>query len=319
MLEEESYEYFGPVKEMKGGGGGSQTVRQTAEPPKFQIPFIKDMLERAQGLMEEGGPKVYQGRRVAPRDPLELQAQRALIGSAVPRQQTAADMALAGQAAQLAAVDPQNNPFFQSAVRSSIEPVFDALMRRALPAVRGNAISTGGFGGSRQGIAEGLAISDATRQALQTTAQLGNQAYQTGVQAAGRATALAPTVQQAAATAPGTLARVGEANRAYQQILLDTAKQKFMEQQQRPYENLAWYAGMVGNPLGSAITKTAPGPQSSPLSGALGGAALGASVLAPTAAVLGGAPLSSGAALFGMSNPLTLPMVGLGALLGAFG
>ena len=49
----------------------------------------------------------------------------------------------------------------------------DNFQRNVLPSVRGGAIAAGQFGGSRQGIAEGLAMSDLTKQINNSNTQLG--------------------------------------------------------------------------------------------------------------------------------------------------
>jgi len=48
--------------------------------------------------------------------------------------------------------------------RSNVQNLTDTLQRQVLPGIRGNAIASGQYGGSRQGIAEGNAISDFTKQ-----------------------------------------------------------------------------------------------------------------------------------------------------------
>jgi len=49
----------------------------------------------------------------------------------------------------------------------------DNLQRNVLPGIRGGAIAAGQYGGSRQGIAEGLAISDLTKQMNNSNTQFG--------------------------------------------------------------------------------------------------------------------------------------------------
>lgn len=49
----------------------------------------------------------------------------------------------------------------------------DNLQRSVLPSIRGGAIAAGQYGGSRQGIAEGLAISDLTKQLNNSNTQFG--------------------------------------------------------------------------------------------------------------------------------------------------
>lgn len=55
--------------------------------------------------------------------------------------------------------------------RSNVESLTDTLQRQILPDIRGGAIASGQYGGSRQGIAEGNAISDFTKQLTNTNLQ----------------------------------------------------------------------------------------------------------------------------------------------------
>lgn len=88
------------------------------------------------------------------------------------------------------------NPYLNRALQSGINQSTQAfqtqlgditnnLQRSILPGIRGSAIASGQFGSSRQGIAEGLALSDLNRQATNAAQQLGlaNISATTGAQA----------------------------------------------------------------------------------------------------------------------------------------
>lgn len=91
--------------------------------------------------------------------------------------------ALQGMQHLLGAGDVQNNPYFASAMQAAIRPVQEQFTEQVLPGIRQGAIGAGQMGGSRQGIAEGIA----TRGYLDTigdiTANMGSQAYGQGLQA----------------------------------------------------------------------------------------------------------------------------------------
>lgn len=57
------------------------------------------------------------------------------------------------------------------------------LLENVLPALRSNSIATGGFGGSRQGIAEGRAVSDFAKQQQRASSQFGQNATDSAVAA----------------------------------------------------------------------------------------------------------------------------------------
>lgn len=76
------------------------------------------------------------------------------------------------------------NPYLTNALNASSEQsrqafntlqgdITNNLQRSVLPGIRGGAIASGQYGGSRQGIAEGLALSDANRQAQNAAQQIG--------------------------------------------------------------------------------------------------------------------------------------------------
>lgn len=85
---------------------------------------------------------------------------------------------------QLAAAgDPANNPYFQSAVQSAIRPVTQQFQEQVLPSIKSGAQQAGQFGGSRQGIAEGLASRGYMDTVGDITSNMGNAAYAQGLNA----------------------------------------------------------------------------------------------------------------------------------------
>lgn len=68
-----------------------------------------------------------------------------------------------------------SNPYLQGAMNSIQSQVTQNLQRNVLPQLGRNSVATGGYGGSRQGIAEGLAMGDAATAA---TNAMGNLAFQ---------------------------------------------------------------------------------------------------------------------------------------------
>lgn len=88
------------------------------------------------------------------------------------------------------------NPYLKQSLQAGVDQstqafntqlgnLTDTLQRNILPSIRGGAIASGQYGGSRQGIAEGLAMSDLTKQATNAAQAfgLGNTAATTGAYA----------------------------------------------------------------------------------------------------------------------------------------
>lgn len=103
---------------------------------------------------------------------------------------------LAGDYRRMISGDSAANPYLTKSLQSGIDQsnqafrtnlgdITDTLQRQILPGIRGGAIASGQYGGSRQGIAEGLALSDFSKRAASAAEQLGlaNIAATTGAQA----------------------------------------------------------------------------------------------------------------------------------------
>lgn len=279
LIEDEFYEYSGPVAQAGGGGGGD--TKTIAQPPKFQIPFIEQTLQEAQKLYESGGLSTspYPGATVAPLNPdiaASLDATRQAAGNTGAIANLGANQLALG----FQNVDPTQSPYFANAVEGAIRPATQALTEQALPAIQDQFIASGQFGGSRQGVAEGLALDRYQQNVLDTVAQMGQQAYTQGQQQQARLLGLTPSVQALQQTPGALLGKVGEAQRSYEQQFIDAAIQRYMQEQAQQYEALQRYSGLVGNPLGQQTIQENEGPGK--LASALGygatGAALGASI-----------------------------------------
>jgi hypothetical protein len=130
-----------------------------------------------------------------------------------------------------------DNPFLaamnQASINQAMQGYDDALSSatrtltdQALPAIRGGAVLAGQYGGSRQGIAEGLALSDVGRQAALNARNLAQLALDSGAQLYGGAYESAQSrAAQTAATlaALGIDAARGNADRAMQADTADAA------------------------------------------------------------------------------------------------
>lgn len=91
--------------------------------------------------------------------------------------------AVAGMQGLLQAGDPSNNPYFQNALSSALRPVQQQFSEQIMPAIRRGAVGAGQAGGSRQGIAEGIAGRGALDTMGDIATNMGNQAYGQGLQA----------------------------------------------------------------------------------------------------------------------------------------
>lgn len=71
-----------------------------------------------------------------------------------------------------------SNPYLQDQSNAITRTVTDNLQQTILPAINSQAVANGGYGGSRQGIAQGLAIGQTNQGLASALANLQSQGYQ---------------------------------------------------------------------------------------------------------------------------------------------
>ena len=166
---------------------------------------------------------------------------------------------------------------YQQAVTQATLQSFDEQARAREQAIRDQAVSSGAFGGGREGVqlAEYGRKSDMDRALLQ--AQLNQagftQAQGLASQAFGQQTGLAQLQPGLASQAIGMAQGLGQQDLAYRQAIQDAQAQANRMAAYEPIERLARFGqGItgVGGGLGSVQTTMGqPAPQQSPLAGAL--------------------------------------------------
>lgn len=259
---------------MSGGSNDKTTTVQQADPWKKQQPYLTDIFSQAKNLFYNQQPSYYPGTTVASFNPLETEGQSLALGAALGPQMDIAQGA-AGSNQFLMSPDilrADANPYLADYARAATRPIWESLREEALPAITGGSIAAGQLGNSRQGIAEGQAIGRAAQAAGDVTKGIYSDAYGQGLEAMARGLALAPQTAGLATVPAATVAGVGAQNRAYEQALIDDAMQRYMFEQQAPWNALAGYQGLVQGTYGGTGTSSIDQNQSmgSQLAGAAG-------------------------------------------------
>ena len=265
-----------------GGGGGeqrSQTVSQQQLSPEQQklLGLVVPVAEKT----IQNPPTFYPGQTFAGLDPLEKQAQEQMLATAAPGGTASATASAANDMLRFLSgpvLDPRNNPGLQGTFEAALRPLERTFTTGVLPNIRGEAIKSGQFGGSRQGIAEGLATQGFLDTAGDVTSRIASEAYGEGLGALTKGLALAPQTQQLQFGAPGVTAAVGSQRRAEEQLAIDEAIRRHAFEQLAPFQTAQAVAQMAfGMPGGASITEAVgPGPRGpGAFQGALGGAAIG--------------------------------------------
>lgn len=306
---------------MGGGTPKTQTTISKTELPPWLEDITKENLAKASAIADRPY-EAYGGALTAGFSPEQQQAFQygvSGIGQQAPMFEAAQEAATRAASYQPQQVAAQN--FLQGDIGAYMNPYIQNVEDRAIAnaqrsaqmninQIGANAARAGAFGGSRQGVSEGVAASEAARgvgdlsaqlraqgfqqaqatmsadQARALQASLANQAAglqsgQLGLQAAGQMGALAGSAQQSRLADLGVLSGIGEQQQAMQQRLLDEQYARFLEERNAPVEGLNLrLAATSATPYGKTQTTTGPG-QAGPsgVSTALGAAASVASII----------------------------------------
>jgi hypothetical protein len=237
----------------------------TPQYPEQIQPQIRRQLDRTNAGR---GVDVYGGERVADFSPFQQQA-FGLTPGVADTLQDAAGQSAAGFGML---TDPSrigNNPFLEQAIAGLRETSLRDLQRNQLPTIRNNAVATGGLGGSRQGIAEGLAFSDLNRDLVNTEANLRAQQFNTDTSNMLSALINQGSILSGQTAAPDYLQRAGALQQGQTQAGLDARRQQFEEEQNLQYNRDQELLRIL---LGAPAAVTPIPNQTNPLVAGLGAA-----------------------------------------------
>jgi hypothetical protein len=274
---------------MGGGSTGTQTA-QTKEKLSPQQEKLMDLAWKTMRPYTHGDlPEGYQGSTIPDLNKTQQQANKTLLGAA--DQQADFFKSLIGAQQGMFSkdfLDISKNPNTQAAMNAAAQPITEQLMETVMPRIDAESITAGGFGGSRQGVAQGNAVGEAAEAIGNLTGRMGSDLYGQNLSAQSRAMAMAPQTMQMA-TLPGqTLGAVGDRQWSMDAARAQEAKDAYMLQQFLPLQMGQAFAGMAsGIPGGMQISQT-PGTTTSPWQSILGGASAGAGVGGPWGAAAGG-------------------------------
>lgn len=229
-----------------GSGGGTQTTTQKADPWSGVQPYLLSAYEKAGQLYEDQpGPQLYGGQTYVSPSALTLESRGALEDYA--RGQMGQDIAGAQGAYStlLGAADVNNNPYLYQAAMGATRPVVEQLTESILPSIRGGAINTGQYGGSRQALAEGTAIGKAAQAMGDITSGMYSNAYQQGLGTLQGALGMAPQMMALSQAPSEVLGQLGAAQETDQAKQLQEDIQRWDYSQNLPYQQLSNYLNLL--------------------------------------------------------------------------
>jgi len=253
---------------MSGGGGSTTTTNN--DPWGGVQPSLINAYGKTDQLLNDP-LSFYGGRTYANFDPLQEQgmqqglnyANNVIAPGAENYQNTL-------QQYMNAPLNIANDPAVQAMMAANQSNASDWLTREALPSTRTGAVAAGQLGGSRQGIAEGLAVGEATKALTNANAQTMLGAYGTAAGLAGNAGQMFPGAMQMGLTPYDYMQGVGAQYQGMDQRGIDEAMARYYYPEQSLWDKLAQasgiYAGTAGFGSGSSTTKN----KSDPLGTAIG-------------------------------------------------
>lgn len=225
-------------------------------------------------------PELQPFSTIAPFTPEQVSGQEMALSSAPSQADVVGGAANAARAATSGIfMFPETNPALASTISAATRPIEESLLERLLPSIRSEAIKAGGFGGSRQGIAEGIAMREAERAIGDTAAKIATEGYKSGLDALLKGIAVSPQTATALTIPASTVSAVGDVRQAMEQALLEEEAGRFLYGEQLPLIMGKELASVAGGIPGGGVTSSVPGPTRSPLMEGLGLALTGMSLL----------------------------------------
>lgn len=151
-------------------------------------------------------------------------------------------------------LNPDSNPYLSRYADAMARPITQNLTERILPSIRGGAINAGQYGGSRQGIAEGIASRGASEAIGDRTAQLYSSAYGQGLNAMQGAAGMLPGYAQANLGIAEAAPRLGNAAFNLQRLPADAMVEAGMGRTMLPWQILQNYMGAIRGDYGKSGT-----------------------------------------------------------------
>ena len=256
--------FFGEQTPPAGVGG----FAVGAEIPKELKPYYTDLMSKAQALYNQrtaAGYQPYTGPSLAPFSPEQEQAfsgLQGLVGGVAPKFDEAATYTR-GAAAPITTeqIEEYMSPYQQAVVDIEKREAQKQFETGVVPQLAQQAAQAQAFGGSRQGILEGMAADTQQRLLADIQAKGSAQAYQDAVkrleaersrsgQAGAQLATMAPQQFKTELGELGALQTVGEERQKQTQAALNEAYRQFAKEQQFPYETMGKYQSVItGAPM----------------------------------------------------------------------
>jgi len=262
---------------MSGGRGNQEPTykRQEVVPWSGVQPFLRDVFQRLNELYSQGAPEYFPGQTVAPLGPDITAGVQKMRDAAGQQEQLLQDTL--GRLQVATNPDVGNDPYLAGAVQGAIRPVMRQLNEVILPRIDSEAVAAGGYGGARQGIAQGIAARGAVDAIADRTFAAYSNALQRNLDRVLKSTFALPQLIAGTQAPAQTLIGAGNIMRSFEQALLDEARARYEYNATKDLDyQRQFLQDLLGVPMGQEATTNADAMRRpSTLNRVLGGAAAG--------------------------------------------
>lgn len=223
-------------------GGDDKTVEQ--EPWGPQQPYLENMFGYAQNLYNQGPQQFYPGQTWVDPNQLELLGRTNALGYSTGPQLNQLIGGAQGSLGQ--ALAGGMNPYLENYLRMGSREIGQNFTEQILPGIQTAAIAQGGLGGSRQGVAEGLASERASQSMEDFTTRLLSEAYGQGLRQQAEAWRQTPEMANLGLMPSNQQMALGALYRGDTEQMLGDAYGRWGFEQQAPWNLLNQYQDVVG-------------------------------------------------------------------------
>mgnify|MGYP003650405932 CR=1 FL=1 len=227
---------------------GDRIESAQSDPWDVAIPYIEGGFDQAKDMYNEYTPEYYSGETQAGFSPDQLTAQQGVRDFATQGAPQIMNPAMQAyqQGTSSNMLDVANNPYVNNMAQAAADRAMGSLTPQ-MANIRSGAIMSGGYGGGRQGIAEGNALSGAADSANQAAAGIYSDAYGQGLGHQANTLGQTGGLMNAGFSPYGALNQSGGQQQGREQKLIQDAMHKQQFEQNQPYDKLAKYQqGITG-------------------------------------------------------------------------
>ena len=225
-----------------------ETSTVNADPWDVASPYMEGGFKEAQKLYNNYSPEYYSGQTQAGFSPDQQTAQQGIRDFATQGAPKIMNPAMQAyqQGTSSNMLDVANNPYVNNMAQAAADRAMGGLTGE-MANIRGGAIMSGGYGGGRQGIAEGNALAGAADSANQAAAGIYGDAYSQGLGHQANTLGMTGGLMNAGFSPYQQLNASGGQQQGREQALIQDAMSQQQFEQNQPYDKLAKFqAGITG-------------------------------------------------------------------------